>query len=270
MLSLIIGDIVNQTDYIEELLTKWAPQVNEIVFLGNYFGGPMEDKDAAIRTAEWLVKSTAGSTKRVHLLGNADVDYLLFTGVPASPSYSIAKAKAIAKVFPAEFIHSFKIAHHTQDWLLSHAGVTKHWIHQDVSSTEMKAAYLNQKLKKHLEIPNNRNLFTPGVTRGGYNEQPGPLWCDWFLDFDPSPGVNQICAHTPVPSTCIKTWSNNQSLCFIPFTPEFPLPRGETQNLSINTGLSQFILLNDGQPFAITPGVENLDCAILKPLIRWI
>jgi hypothetical protein len=269
MTTLIIGDILNETDFIESVLQRWSSQVDEIVFLGDYFGGPTETKEVAAQTAKWLTNSTSGSTKRVHLLGNQDVDYLLFSGVPVQSSYTPQKGKVVSSIFPKDFAHSFKIAHHTQDWLLTHAGVTPPWLPGDICATDMKAAFLNRKLKKHLETPTERSLFTAGVSVGGINEEPSPLWCDWFLDFSPSLGVNQICAHTPVASTCIRTISNDQDICFIPFSPEFPLPKATTQNLCINTGLSQFILLKDGVPFAVTPEVETLDFAKLKPLIKW-
>jgi hypothetical protein len=190
---LVLGDIHNRWSVAEKILQALRGRYRQAILLGDYFDDRGDSPEDAASTARWLAQSVT-KTDRVHLLGNHDLPYFYPTNPTLlCPSFSWPKQDAIAKEWGNRPRNCFKLAHYEDGWLLSHAGFAKeHAEGETAESLTHRANALLPRLHKDRQEP----LLACGAGRGGTSFIGGITWLDWWCEFDPTPGLNQIVGHT--------------------------------------------------------------------------
>lgn len=195
MKTLIIGD-THGHDTWKSIITREDP--NKVVFLGDYFDSfSVKPQDQAENFKDILhVQDTFGKDddnkfKMILLLGNHDYHYLL-DGFAYSGYNPVTKCLAQPLLERAVKEGRIEIIHRIDNYLLSHAGVSKYWLER-VSGVE------------HLEDINFKmlNLKTLdwnciiGYSPYGDSISNSPIWIrPQSLFKDAIPKLDQIVGHT--------------------------------------------------------------------------
>lgn len=200
--TLIIGDLHTcPTDLVDRMIEEVSPDLT--VFLGDFFDHDGDTIEATARMARWLGESLV-QEKRIHLVGNHDLPYL-YEGLVNCPGYTSEKLLAITGELDvqlwrdrAEFYHWLR-----PNLLLSHAGLSRRILPDPDFSPELIPQWLERELPLAMaslcdnSTPFPHPLFRAGGARGGMGSSGGILWCDFWYEFRPVPGLCQIFAHTP-------------------------------------------------------------------------
>ena len=222
MKTIVIADIHQRIDSVKKILEA-EKNYNEIVFLGDWFDSFYEPPEVAgfEETAEYLrylVMDHPDKSKFVFLIGNHDLSYIYYNkdfsskSIHQIPDYYCSgftknKAKKFRKVFYDEgfkddfFYKNFKIAHQSQRFILSHAGLHEKHIpvgkNIDVVINEIVPHVW--KNFRDSTIPHNWLISGAGYHRGGQCPVGGLLWLDWRAEFEASEHIGrQIVGHTTV------------------------------------------------------------------------
>lgn len=204
MKTLVVPDIHNKVQLIEPLLARLKTEHNydNVVFTGDYFDSFHDTPLHAQGTAMWL-KESLKHDNRIHIVGNHDMPYL-FPGNDSlwCPGYTDAKRRVIWEILDEAARAKIRPAYFGAGWLFSHAG-----FQQDVCSAYMidknEATITPEDLVDLAEREYKRvkegfasGLFLPGARFGNKNTG-GITWCDYFEEFIPWPGIDQMVGHTP-------------------------------------------------------------------------
>ena len=188
---LIIPDI--HTNYLDAELIISSEHPDKVIFLGDYFDNFDETPESADQTAYWLSHSL-NNKDRIHLIGNHDVSYMTDLIHLRCSGFSELKRHAIN-------MHrirwdKMKLYHFLDDWLCTHAGVSKMFFEK---YTKLDLPDFMQESTKDLENINNseyqHRFLQAGKSRGGKHEYGGIVWCD-YDEFKDIPGQKQIFGHT--------------------------------------------------------------------------
>lgn len=230
MKTLIISDIHVKIDKLSVILG--SVEYDEAVFLGDWFddfGDTVKSNLDSYRFLETMMKN-----ENHHFLwGNHDILYAYYGPHTACSGWKIEKWLALTAVFDMNLIESkFKFHHITDNWLLTHAGLSNQ-IAQKKIKGEVTMKKIDNLLKretpkalKALRTKEKHWFYEAGASRSGRAEAGGILWCDVHNEFQPIEGINQLFGHTPV-------------------GVEAPyLPSGV--NICLDTHLNHYIILEDG------------------------
>lgn len=185
--TLIIPDIHTKFVIAELIIEKEKP--DKIVFLGDYFDNYDDGVELTIQTAEWL-KNSMLKSNRIHLLGNHDNSYRVPSKYACS-GYQPIKAMVINNKVKVDLN---KLKHFTivGDWLCTHAGLTKGFYKQYSKNKETPIEML-ERMSNDEKM--HESLYSVSSLRGGYDENPGIIWCD-SREFEPIQKLKQIFGHT--------------------------------------------------------------------------
>lgn len=234
MRTLVIGDIHQRIDSVKNIL-ETEKNYDEVVFLGDWFDSFYEPPRVAgmEETAEYLrylVMDHPDKSKFVFLVGNHDLSYIYNNRASSMTSihksiefycsgFTTSKAKKFRKVFYDEglkddfFYKNFKIAHQTQDWTLSHAG-----LHERHIPVGKNADILVNEIIPHVwknfrdfTIPHHWIISGAGRSRGGECYVGGALWLDWRFEFETSEHIGkQIVGHTTIKEPEVRDMNTNK------------------------------------------------------------
>jgi len=228
MKTLVIPDIHHRIQNVDIALNN--NEYDEVVFLGDWldsfyeppFVASFEDTCIYLKN---LITDHKNKDKFVFLVGNHDINYIYCNNGPSTKScpkllpyycsgFTGNKAKKFRKTFfdkglKDEFFRkNFKLAHRSQGWSFSHAGIImEHFPYgYNIDDLISKAndAWANF---RDLSYSCNYLVSSVGVCRGGRQSVGGLTWCDWYNEFYPCSHVGkQICGHTTVkePSSIAK------------------------------------------------------------------
>lgn len=197
MRSLIIPDIHNKISQAEEIIEKYR-DVDEIVFLGDYFDDFGDNKIIAEQVAVWL-KDSLKKENRIHLLGNHELNYM-FGGIDRCSGFSNSKNSVINSVLDSYDWQKLKFYYDCQGWLCTHAGCSGDLFGNPISK-ESSMSYICKQLDVwksclFLKNINQSKIFQVGVKRGGVCSVGGPLWCHFPEEFVPMANIKQVFGHT--------------------------------------------------------------------------
>jgi len=86
------------------------------------------------------------------------------------------------------------------EYLITHAGLLPaHVEHLEDKSLESINDFLNRqtvKANKAMASGVNHWFWSAGQARGGFARHSGIVWTDWNYEFEPIPGIAQICGHS--------------------------------------------------------------------------
>lgn len=197
--TLIIPDIHNREERAEKIIAAY-PEVEKIVFLGDYFDNFGDSPRDAARVARWLLQSLQ-DPRRVHLMGNHDVHYLVSSRFACSgwtPQKHDVIQQVIAQHSDKEILSNIRVFCKVGEYLCSHAGIGPEFKQalglEDVSFPDLEK--LHESFSWDASDALCRAMCAAGPWRGG-REIAGPLWADWNGEFDDCLPMPQLVGHTP-------------------------------------------------------------------------
>jgi hypothetical protein len=235
MKTIIIPDLHNRVEIVEPALSSPVLQpYNNVVFLGDYFDNFYDTPQDAANSARWL-KQSLHKPNRIHLLGTHDMWYRF----PDNP-FVIAsgnteqKANVISHILNEKDWDLIISYYYEQNFLMTHAGVHSYLIEQYVlknkqifdkyiesnnlslSTQEIIEMIIKPATEEALkDVKNNvmNNWFEAGFARWGTQKVGGITWLDWFKEFQPIPGLNQIVGHSELKIPQSKNTQNSKNYC---------------------------------------------------------
>lgn len=216
MKTLVISDIHNRIQWLEGALPKLKEKYNidEFVFLGDYFDSFHDDHWMAINTAHWLKKSL-DQPDRVHLVGNHDMPYRFPSNDALwCPGFTQLKCTAIAQILTVEDWNKTKPAYSSNGWLFSHAGFSPQLCMHPVTGAQPAEVLVNEAVKgiELLRANFPHPLFLAGA-RMGEPVMGGVTWMDFDDEAEVYPGVKQLVGHTPDSYVRIKQTAEGEMRC---------------------------------------------------------
>lgn len=204
---IVIPDIHNRINCVKQILIQESPY-DRAVFLGDWFDDFGDSATSARRTALAL-KNSLLNPKHVHLWGNHDLGYCYDNIYAICSGWSHDKKTAIADIIRGNEWNLFKFFHIEQNWLLSHAGYSFHYLPPVLPNNKVNLQNISNYLFQQNEqasvaldtnqehwfyrFGDSRTNNPRGVKCGGL------VWADMNAEFKPIKGINQIFGHTIQP-----------------------------------------------------------------------
>lgn len=220
MKTIIVPDIHQRIKTVRSILNT-ETDYDEVVFLGDWFDSFFEPPivTAFEETCEHLrhlILDHPNKDKFVFLLGNHDLSYIYensnFSTKRISKTlkyycsgFTASKAKKFRHQFFDRglkdnfFKEHFKVAHRSQNWTFSHAGIVQEHLPYGYDIDRFVNELLPDVWKNFRNTEYNHNWLLSGAgrCRGGANAVGGVLWCDWRYEFTTFNLVGkQILGHT--------------------------------------------------------------------------
>lgn len=192
---LVIPDLHNRTDRAEAIIRAHGGTCDKIVLLGDYFDGPSDSAEDAVRVAVWL-RSSMKDRRRIHLIGNHDLPYVVPPKVVSHywcSGWTATKWRAVQPIISELEPHKFRAAIEADGWLISHAGLFPGFLEGRTNEeiiSECNAALIRAMDGEH------EWLLEPGIARGGSHPLGGVTWLDWNAEFQATAGYHQILGHS--------------------------------------------------------------------------
>jgi len=194
-----IGDVHGRRIW-ESIVEKHIDEVDRIIFVGDYFDSfniPMLDQ---IRNFSEILKLKKDNPDKIVLLiGNHDYHYLsvgeTYSGF--NPTY----AMGIEHDYLRPNLDLFKICHTEDQFLFSHAGITKTWLKYLLVDIALVDSELNAFWKYKPQVfgwkRNPSKKMSAYTDHYGDNVWQGPLWVrPDSLNADRIEGWTQVVGHT--------------------------------------------------------------------------
>ena len=225
MTTLVIPDVHQDIQGVKKIFAlEDINSFDEVIFLGDWFDSFHEPpkvasfKDTCLFVRD-LVWENNKNKKMVFLVGNHDLAYIYnnkkggYTSVAPSITYwcsGVTKSKigTFRQVFYDKglkddwFLENFKIAHRSQGWIFSHAGMVNRQIPysftvDQVIDEVLPDVWLNF---RNVAYRQNALISAVGVARGGQDNTGGLLWLDYHNEFHASSDIGkQVFGHSYVP-----------------------------------------------------------------------
>lgn len=251
--TLVIPDIHQDIDSLNKIFKiEDVNSFDEIIFLGDWFDSfsepPRVHSFEATCSALRALATNNKNHKMVFLVGNHDLAYIYHntkgghSSVQKKSMYNcsgVTKSKigTFRKMFYDNslrdrwFIENFKIAHQSQGWIFSHAGIVNNHIPYgwtvDRFITELSPEVWSN--FRNLLHPHNSLLSGVGTARGGIDTVGGPIWLDYHSEFFASPDIGkQVFGHTYVPE------------------PTASALNTEYESWNLDTNLRDYAIIRDG------------------------
>lgn len=222
MKTLVIPDIHQKTHLVDAILASEV-KYDEVVFLGDWFDSFQEPPlvNSFKNTCKYLKSLLLDHPQRekfVFLTGNHDVSYIYCNNGPSKSPFPHPDAyfcsgftEAKAKIFRSEFydqnlkdeffLTNFKLAHQSQGFTLSHAGIHPSYLPltENIETLVSKVLPNVWENFRNLDHPRNKVLSGAGYARYGNVPVGGLIWLDWRQEFLPAARIgSQIVGHTHV------------------------------------------------------------------------
>lgn len=194
MKLLVFGDIHGLNVWKEIIKTE---EYDAVIFLGDYFDsfdiGAVEQIE---NFREIMMFQELCDKPVITLLGNHDLHYLLpgeqYSGYQPLHSYDIREVIG-------EYVETLQMAFGHEDFLFTHAGVSKTWwFSEEYATAEEAAEEIND------EPIGSFRFYKKDISGYGNDKRQGPTWIrPEALLGDMLPGVTQIVGHTRTPEIII-------------------------------------------------------------------
>lgn len=254
MKTLVIPDIHQDLAGLNKIFKlENLESFDEIIFLGDWFDSFYEPpkvasfKDTCLFLRDLVWNNKHG--KMIFLIGNHDLAYIYnnkkngYSSVIKSNTYwcsGVTKSKisTFRQVFYDKslrdewFIENFKIAHYSQGWFFSHAGIVDRQIPyaftvEEVIDKVLPDVWLNF---RNITYCQNALISAVGVARGGLDNVGGLLWLDYHNEFKASPNIGkQVFGHSYVPE------------------PTASALNTEYESWNLDTNLKDYAIIRDGR-----------------------
>jgi len=226
MQTLVIPDIHQQIDKAQAFLTLFENEVDRVIFLGDYFDQwPNITHTSITDTCIWLRNTHERlGAKATFLCGNHDLPYIEDAVrflrndndfvIPTTKKHFICsgytpnKSKKIKSVLGKskywDFFKSIQLSTTSHQFTLSHAGFHPSFfkpysvITDDIANANnLFTASIND--TNFFYVKYHSKIWEVGHCRGGdIRHIGGPLWLDWYEEFEVLYDLPQIVGHTHV------------------------------------------------------------------------
>ena len=178
---------------------RWR-EVKEIdcdhyVFVGDYVDSEEFSSEHIIHNLEEIIEFKLKHSDQVWLLlGNHDFQYINYPNFRCN-GFRPELLESLQKIY-STYSHLFQVAQQFENYLFTHAGVTRSWVNKHVNdSAERLDEVLNFMAQSEAGIS---ALSEVGIARGGKCNVGGPLWCDYHAELlrDPIPNLHQVVGHS--------------------------------------------------------------------------
>lgn len=239
MKTVVIPDTHGKVEVIEKALM--LVPTYKVIFMGDYL-------DDFTRTVEDQVKGlklVLGAMQEypdyvVGLLGNHELSYMNPAMVCSGYKH---KTKMLVQHLPMQMLPIFEW---DNGFLLTHAGITNTLPSLKEFKNIEDYLYSNKF---------DEDVFRIGRGRGGQASEGGPLWCDWFREFEPIPGVKQIVGHSGYRPNILPI-----EMTFAGKSPQGILRWSDNYNIDCLNYVEEILVLDDGEAFVVGGGIDELLC----------
>jgi len=254
MKTLVIPDVHQDLAGVRKIFQlENLESFDEVIFLGDWldsFHEPpkvssFKDTCLFLRDLVWNNKSN----KMVFLVGNHDLAYIYnnkksgYSSIVPSLTYwcsGVTKNKigTFRQVFYDKslkddwFIDNFKIAHKSQGWIFSHAGMVNRQIPYGYTIDKVIDEVLPDVWANFRNTLHSKNalISAVGTVRGGQDNTGGLLWLDYYSEFFPSADVGkQVFGHSYVPEPTASAFDT------------------EYESWNLDTNLKDYAIIRDGR-----------------------
>lgn len=183
MSTLVVGDLHGKIDVYNEIMQE---KDKDIVLIGDYLDSFDRSVDDQINLLESILYNCENNSRFTALIGNHELSYLNSRYMASGWNHVTASLVVHLK---SRMWNNLKFYHVVDSkYLLTHAGVSRSWLPPRVKTLEEIAVFL--------DVVATDKLLEVGYRRGGIHPVGGPVWCDYWAEFDPIEGVTQIMGHT--------------------------------------------------------------------------
>lgn len=194
-----------------------ANNYDKIVFVGDYMDSYDISPIEQIINLEEIIQFKKNNYDKVELLiGNHDIQYYLPDSklhLVRASGYNPAIKFETHNLFK-ENKELFKITYQYQNYIWSHAGITKGWYNMSFKSFDTEKT-LAESLNLQFEYE-NPVLWYCSHHRGGFKNVGGILWADKIETWKkPLQNYHQIIGHTRVDSIINRNINENTSVTYI-------------------------------------------------------
>lgn len=182
MRTIYVGDLHGKLEVAQTILKN---KHDKIVFVGDYLDSFDRTISDQISTLKMVLEATKAEPERVIALrGNHEWSYLYpqFYACSGFNQNTLARTKPLRE----SMLTDLKDSYFDEDArvLVTHAGISQSWLD-----------YIDMDLDVALLKASDRQWNMVGRARGG-TEAPGPVWCDYWQEFEPVPWLSQVFGHT--------------------------------------------------------------------------
>ena len=181
----IIPDLHNRIEVAKEIIEKENENVDEFIFLGDYFDDWTETLQSARATAEFLSEHIHDD-KFKFLIGNHDLHYIINHRSWISSTWTEEKFNTINEIIDEDMWSKFLWSYHKDNWLFSHAGI---------NSKDYSSEGLDDTLNAHITDVIDNDLDT-----SKWFSPYGKFWLKYLsgipLALNADRPLNQMCGHS--------------------------------------------------------------------------
>jgi len=196
MKTMVVGDLHGDLQLAVDAVNYCKNNDLNLIFIGDYLDSFTFGRDEQLSLINFILDTVENSDTVSALLGNHEYAYLKdsmrCSGFSKGFRYKLAYANILSRMKALLKDYIFN-----NGFLITHAGVSRFLI------TEWRAkntVYSSDKsdLGVAYEILARASdcIYNIGYSRGGSSECGGIFWCDWWEEFLPVEGLNQIVGHT--------------------------------------------------------------------------
>lgn len=214
---LIVSDVHQDVDKLEKIIKHENADIN--LCLGDWFDSHFYDSDAACEQTAIYLKNFVANPKNITLFGNHDLHYFFNNRYAYCSGYSNRKQDVIDQVFrkdKQEVISKFKWFTFVDEFLCTHAGLSRDFLSPIISSNESLCEYLHGQaqdcnIKLLSDLPHW--FYGAGRSRGGSQNKGGLVWLDFDHEFGPIEGISQIVGHTYRKQSRVTRYRGTDNYC---------------------------------------------------------
>lgn len=181
---LFIGDLQQRLWLLPALLRR--PE--QLVFLGDILDSYEYSDETHVRAMGTILSAVEAGRAKL-LLGNHEASYLW--SEQRSSGWSVGTDILMKRWWGRyqQLVDTF-LWYPDHRVLVTHAGLSRQWWLEKELHPETLQIDLNEYSHRIQSW-----YFAVGRTRGGRAEVGGPLWCDFYTEFTPVPGIRQVFGH---------------------------------------------------------------------------
>lgn len=187
--TIVVGDLHGKVEIAEYWIKN--KEHRNLIFIGDYldsFDRNIQDQQELLE----IVLDAAENMENVHaLMGNHELSYLdenyRASGFKFALDANIMHLKSKMRMLLRYYLID-------NGFLISHAGFSRSFM-----GTEFGRAPQSRKLElieEAISKLSKDQLFQIGYGRGGNAKCGGPLWCDWYDEFQDISNLRQVVGHT--------------------------------------------------------------------------
>lgn len=187
---IVCGDIHGEIEVVEELM-KWNVPV---CFVGDFLDSYTRSVADQIACLNMVLNAVEAEPEKYFTIkGNHELSYIIShqrcSGWNAATQIHMNHLKDRCLRLMRDYM--WWEPTEGNPFLITHAGLTN----QSVTHFYLERGV--DGVKEYLHSDEfERVKFNVGSARGGFGNKPGIFWCDWWQEFQPIKGINQVVGHS--------------------------------------------------------------------------